>query len=262
MITLFDIASSLPGQAWSPNTWKTRLSLNYKGIPYKTEWLEYPDIATVLQKHTISPSIIKSDGTPFYSLPAILDINEASGKVKVALGESLKIAEYLDEAYPDTPRLLSQKPEALEEERAFTQGFFSSFGLMAFKIVLNIATTPHLHEVSQEHYSRARARDLYELYGTELLENISLSEEQKVALWGEIEESFGKLDKKLTETDENGPWVFGDQLTFADFVVAGHLIYMRNILGEGSDDWKKGKKWNGGRWERFLQALQDYQGIS
>lgn len=61
-IILFDLPSK-DRCAWSLNPWKSksrdflsnmkyqayqflaRLALNFKGIDYKTEWLEYPDIA-------------------------------------------------------------------------------------------------------------------------------------------------------------------------------------------------------------------------
>jgi hypothetical protein len=60
-IILYDLPSKPPCQSWSLNPWKStrqnhhpfyaytdttlaRLLLNYKGIPYKTEWIEYPDV--------------------------------------------------------------------------------------------------------------------------------------------------------------------------------------------------------------------------
>ena len=47
-LTLYDIPSK--GQkCWSPNVWKTRLVLHYKQIPYKTEWIEYPEIEPKLK---------------------------------------------------------------------------------------------------------------------------------------------------------------------------------------------------------------------
>jgi hypothetical protein len=40
---LYDLPSK-QGTAWSLNPWKTRLILNFKGIDYKTEWVEFPDV--------------------------------------------------------------------------------------------------------------------------------------------------------------------------------------------------------------------------
>jgi hypothetical protein len=36
-------------------TIQARASLNYKGVPYKTEWTEYPDVAPTLKKAGIAP---------------------------------------------------------------------------------------------------------------------------------------------------------------------------------------------------------------
>ncbi|KAI0725636.1 hypothetical protein C8Q72DRAFT_749831, partial [Fomitopsis betulina] len=71
VIILYDIPSSLPHNAWSPNTWKTRYLLNIKDLPYRTQWLEYPDIAGYLRALGVPPT---APGTIApYTLPAIYD---------------------------------------------------------------------------------------------------------------------------------------------------------------------------------------------
>ncbi|KAH7153819.1 hypothetical protein DER46DRAFT_611994 [Fusarium sp. MPI-SDFR-AT-0072] len=52
-ITFFDIPSRSPQVCWSMNTWRTRLLLNYKGLDYKTEWLEYPEIKERLSEQYV-----------------------------------------------------------------------------------------------------------------------------------------------------------------------------------------------------------------
>lgn len=42
-LVLFDIPGK-QGRSWSPNVWKVRAVLNYMKIPYRTEWIEFPDI--------------------------------------------------------------------------------------------------------------------------------------------------------------------------------------------------------------------------
>ncbi|KAI0682851.1 hypothetical protein BC835DRAFT_807562, partial [Cytidiella melzeri] len=72
-IIFYDIDSSKPGRAWSPNTWRTRYALNYKGIPYRTEWVEYPDIEPLCKKIGGSATAKKEDGRDHYTLPMIYD---------------------------------------------------------------------------------------------------------------------------------------------------------------------------------------------
>ncbi|THU86510.1 hypothetical protein K435DRAFT_868230 [Dendrothele bispora CBS 962.96] len=84
-----------------------RYSLNFKGIPYKAVWVEYPDIENTLKDLGIAASATKSDGkTPHYTLPAIYD-----PATKTGLTESLAIAKYLDEKYPDKPILMPKGTE-------------------------------------------------------------------------------------------------------------------------------------------------------
>jgi len=47
-IVLYDLAST-KGTCFSPAVWRIRLMLNYKRIPYKTVWLEFPDIEPTLK---------------------------------------------------------------------------------------------------------------------------------------------------------------------------------------------------------------------
>ncbi|KAH9954948.1 hypothetical protein BC827DRAFT_1239846 [Russula dissimulans] len=40
---------NIPGTATKHQSWP-RVVLNYKGIPHKTEWVEFPDIASVAKR--------------------------------------------------------------------------------------------------------------------------------------------------------------------------------------------------------------------
>ncbi|KAF8515792.1 hypothetical protein BU17DRAFT_93208 [Hysterangium stoloniferum] len=113
-ITLFDISSFCKPQAWSPNTWKARLVLNYKQIPYKTVWVSFPDIEDTLKNIGGKPTGFKPNkggNAPLYTLPAILD---ESGDTPVVIADSLAIAEYLDAKYPE--RLYCQRREELSSK--------------------------------------------------------------------------------------------------------------------------------------------------
>lgn len=65
-VTLFDIPSKGHCACWSLNPWKTRLVLNLKNIPFKTHWIEYPDIAPTFKSYNIPPN---PQGTPYSPFP-------------------------------------------------------------------------------------------------------------------------------------------------------------------------------------------------
>ncbi|ETW81324.1 hypothetical protein HETIRDRAFT_426785 [Heterobasidion irregulare TC 32-1] len=67
-----------------------RFALNMKALPYKTVWVEYPDIAGIREKLGAGPSGTRAD-EPLYTMPVIQDL--ATGAVVV---DSFKIVQYLD----------------------------------------------------------------------------------------------------------------------------------------------------------------------
>ncbi|GAW07249.1 AChain Crystal Structure Of Glutathione Transferase Gstfua3 From Phanerochaete Chrysosporium [Lentinula edodes] len=110
-IVFYDIPFAESNICWSPNTWKTRYSLNYKGLSYRTEWIEYPDIEALCIKIGAAPTDVKADGiTPDYTLPVIYDPSTDK-----TISDSFAIALYLDTAYPDTPKLFPPGTQALQE---------------------------------------------------------------------------------------------------------------------------------------------------
>jgi hypothetical protein len=52
-IILYDLAST-KGLCFSPVVWRIRLMLNYKHIPYRTVFLEFPDIEPTLKELSVN----------------------------------------------------------------------------------------------------------------------------------------------------------------------------------------------------------------
>lgn len=48
-IVLYDL-SSIENISFSPGAWRIRILLNYKQIPYRTVFLEFPDIEPTLKE--------------------------------------------------------------------------------------------------------------------------------------------------------------------------------------------------------------------
>ncbi|UNI16570.1 hypothetical protein JDV02_002996 [Purpureocillium takamizusanense] len=100
-ITLFDLRSKAPNHAWSLNPWKTRLLLNYKGLDYKTEWLNYPEIKPRLEAH-VSPN---AEGYA-YSIPTVAFPDGTW------VMDSRAIAAAIEERHPSPPAHLSSPYQA------------------------------------------------------------------------------------------------------------------------------------------------------
>lgn len=95
----------------STDQWCTaRLVLNFKGIPYKTEWLEYPDIAPTFKSFGIPPN---EPPATAYTSPTI----RISDKYVM---DSRKIADVLEEEKP-SPSLHLDSPVLKKVEELVPQ---------------------------------------------------------------------------------------------------------------------------------------------
>ena len=132
-----------------PITPLPRYTLNFKGIPYKTEWVEYPDIEPLCKKLGISPTYKKADGSDHYTLPAIYDPSTGT-----YIADSIRIAEYLEKTYPDTPQVFPHNTIALQAH--FTLAFGSNLSTLWNFIIP--ATYTKLNPRSQEYFRRTREK--------------------------------------------------------------------------------------------------------
>ncbi|TFK37427.1 hypothetical protein BDQ12DRAFT_713521 [Crucibulum laeve] len=246
MITFYDIPSALPGNAWSPNTWKTRYSLNYKEIPYKTEWVEYPDIESLCKKVGIPPTSKKKNGADHYTLPAIHDSSTG-----IALAESKLIAEYLEKTYPNTPKLFPLGTEALQH--AFLDAYSAT--LSAYWQFILPVTTTRLNPPSEEYFTRTRT----ELFGKPL-KDVPPTGEERVVEWKKLQDGFAVVNKWY-EKNGRGPFIMGDTPSFADFVVGAFTLFGKLIFTEDSEEWKDIASWNEGRWVKLVDSLEKYAQI-
>jgi len=244
MIVFYDIPSTLPGKAWSPNTWKVRFVLNYKGIPYRTEWVEYPDIEPHNKKLGINPTSKKPDGSPHYTLPAIHDPSTGT-----YLADSLLIAEYLEKTYPDTPSIFPHETKSLQ------YAFQSSFGIGAVRPFIIPTIFPKLGtQRSEDYYRRTR-----EISFGKTLEDVVPVGNERIEEWAKFREGLNKVDQCFAKTDAKGPFVMGDTISWSDIFVSSYLIWFKIVWGEDSEEWKDVASWNEGRWGNLLRAFGEYQ---
>ncbi|KAF9447223.1 hypothetical protein P691DRAFT_731866 [Macrolepiota fuliginosa MF-IS2] len=246
MIVFYDLLAKEPVKTWSANVWKARYVLNFKGLPYRTIYHEYPDLAPALKKAGVPPSGTKTDGRPHYTSPSITDDSTGS-----AITDSYKIAQYLDETYPTTPKVIPPRSEALQA--TFCANFNQTVGPL-YPILLPRIPRVLLNPVSAEYYYNTVSA----IFG-QPLDKIEPVGDQRPKAWADARAAWDIVNGWLSKS--SGPYFMGDSPTFADFVVGAMLQMTRVTLGEESEEWKEVEMWNGGRWVTFLKDLDQYASI-
>ncbi|KAK5053873.1 hypothetical protein LTR84_001835 [Exophiala bonariae] len=190
-----------------------RMVLNYKGIDYRTVWVEYPDIEPLMKPH-LPPN--NDDKFISYTCPTI---QLPDGEW---IKDSLKIVKRLEQLYPQKPLGLACDPyleEVLELTEKTIKTIMPDFAPKVAKKILD--------EASQEFFQRTRKA----LFGGRTLDEVSAE------LGGT--QAYGKaapLVERVTELlnkDSAGPYFQGNTVSYADFVWTALLAFLET-LGDGS----------------------------
>ncbi|THU95236.1 hypothetical protein K435DRAFT_829163 [Dendrothele bispora CBS 962.96] len=249
VITLYDVPSKLENRIWNPMPLKVRYCLKYKGLAYKTVWLEYPDIEPTFQKLGIPPDLKvpyrKPDGTPLYTVPAIYD-----PKTKSFIIDSLEIAEYLDRTYPDTPPLVPPGTHAL---MASFNGFINPNFAAALPFLVPRSAWI-LNPSSEQYFRRTREAGVF---GGRKLEEVFPTGNDKMEQWEKMKDGLQPISDVLKK--EPGPFVMGSSVSFADFALAGMIGWARIVLGNESEEWQDMSTWHEGVFGKALDNLKQYE---
>ncbi|KZT63197.1 hypothetical protein DAEQUDRAFT_680784 [Daedalea quercina L-15889] len=237
LIILFDINSTLSPPAWSPNVWCTRFVLNYKHLPYATQWIPYPDVTDVLSAVSAPPPRTEK---PLSTVPAILD--SAPDREPVVLTESSIIADHLEEAYPE--------PSIYPGGSRDAQLGFNVIMNMAFMVMPNM---PYILEGRErEYFMRSRK----EIFGI-ALEDMFPPEKQET-MWDNLENGLDELSTLIDNSAHKQKWIFSteDGPAYADFVLGSLFMWLKLAGPEGG--WDRVKGWHGSKWARLFDGLQPY----
>ena len=217
--------------------------MNYKGLKYRTEWVEFPDIEDVCKKIGAAPTGTKpNDGvTPHYTVPVLYDPS-----TKVAISDTTNIADYLDKTYPDTPALFPPGTRGLHA--AFFPAFHAAVGMPIVRLSV-LPTFLYLGDKSLEYFRRTR-----EAWFGKKLEEICPKGEVHEKTWKELEAGLTKVAIWF----DAEPFLGGCGPCNADFILASRLLWARTVWGEESNDWQRMKELDGGRWSRYLQSLDEF----
>ncbi|RDX53699.1 hypothetical protein OH76DRAFT_1398812 [Lentinus brumalis] len=255
-IVFYDIPrkANVPSDtAWSPNTWKTRYSLNIKGLSYRTVWVEYPDIEALYKKLGVEPTDTGPTGAPFYTLPLIYD-----PKTKEYVSDSAAIARYLDKTYPDTPMLIPKETDALHA--AFQRAFAAVFnpGNAGFSWIMMPETYVRLNPASQGYFRRTREQ----WFGMALEELAPRGSEKRQKHWEVVKDAFHEVAGWLQAGGQERLFFLGGEtICYADIVIAAFIIWFRNTFSEDSAEWRDMLSWDGGRWGKLTEAFRKHESV-
>ncbi|EFQ31435.1 hypothetical protein CGRA01v4_11009 [Colletotrichum graminicola] len=264
-IVFYDIAQRPPVEktCCAPNPWKTRLALNFKGLPYSTSWVPLPDISKVRRSLKVSPCRKFADGSDFFTLPIIED--PATGSL---VGDSFDIAVYLNETYPDSgagdlfpPQALdytyehdgilvplsSCRDSAFPEYARFNMNVDAAFSMHVQLTVDGFPFDPATAETTKAEFVR-RA-------GVSSFEDFALVGERREQMKDSLRDTLGGL-AKLFLRDPGGPFLLGTRASYADLIVGAWLRMMRATLPES--EWEEVRTWHTGLFGQLHDALEAY----
>ncbi|KAK6948967.1 hypothetical protein Daesc_009039 [Daldinia eschscholtzii] len=229
-IVLFDLPSRPPNKTWSYNPWKTRFILNYKNLPYRTEWVEYPDIKGKFQDH-----LPKAD---LYTIPTII-LPDGTW-----VTDSWTIAEVLEKKYPE-PSIRLDSPY-LPKIRAVLVDVLTALKGIYAPAVHNVL----LNDASKEYFRRTRE----EAFGA-TLEEVAKNEGGEKA-WKAAQPALEKVTALLKENSD-GPFLEGKNVGFADFAWASFLLFAQRM---GDDVYQDALKYSGDAsvHEKLLEAVKPW----
>ncbi|KAF5606347.1 glutathione S-transferase [Fusarium pseudocircinatum] len=209
-IILYDLAC-IKNTCFSPVVWKIRLMLNYKDIPYKTIFLEFPDIEPKLRGLGLEAHD-SSSSSARYTVPTIHHVH--TGRY---IMDSPAIAKFLESTYPDPPLpLTSELGREIEIKARGAVG-------PAFRISVTPRENLILSPRAQEYF---RAKNEARM-GCKLEDLMDPEKEEKT--WQAVADKMSELSDLMLTNRDKGPFLLGEKPSYTDFFIAASLQSARTI---------------------------------
>ncbi|KAL4895948.1 hypothetical protein BDV59DRAFT_146991 [Aspergillus ambiguus] len=208
-IVLYDLACT-KNVCFSPVVWRIRLILNYKRIPYRTIFLEFPDIEPTLKALGVAPPEAVSRSQSKYTVPVIHHTRSDT-----YIMDSTLIAPFLESTYPDPPLpLTSDLGREIEAKSRNVVGG-------AFRASLTPREMEVLSPRAQEYFRKTREASL-----GHRLEDLLVNEDQG---WSAVDDSLRAIGELMQTHKADGPFVLGGRPSYTDFFIAGTLQCARVV---------------------------------
>jgi glutathione S-transferase len=194
-ITMYDLAGSDPDRRFSPFCWRARMALAHKGL----------EVETVPWRFTEKDKLPSpNDGR----VPVIVD----GGKV---VPDSLAIADYLEERYPDRPSLF--QGAAARALTAFVQNWTQTELQPSIARLVVLDIWKHIDPADQGYFRSSR-----EAYFRATLEEVVKDRKTRLP-------AFRTSLDPLRRTVERREFVCGAAPAYADYIVCGAFQWARAI---------------------------------
>ena len=208
-----------------------------KQLPYRTIWVEYPDIEALYRVMGIESTEVSKEGTPLYCLPVIYD-----PRTDRIICDSIRIARYLDETYPSSSPLF---PVGMGD----WQALFVATWIQKVSDPLHIITSQYaaaqLPLRSAEYYRSVRGKR----YGKPLDQIAPPGSEDRRIVWAKVRLAMKQCDPGSITT------------TFAYVCVASYLIWFKRLLGVESMEWQELMSAENGRWRNIVENMGLYEKV-
>jgi glutathione S-transferase len=223
-----------------------RIVLNYKGIPHKTEWVEFPDIAPVARRIGAPHTALRRSGEPLYTVPILRDPT-----TNQSLAGSLQIALSLEHIHPHAPKLF---PPGMEETiTEFDNKFVRAVGAALAPLLLS-RSWAQLYEGSKDYFRTTRER----MFGGPL-EQFSAPGAATTARWAAVREALEPFARDADACGASDTFLMGERETYADIVAASWLGWTCRVWGADTQESAELEAWHGGRWGRLTRAFKEWE---
>jgi glutathione S-transferase len=183
-----------------------RMAFEYKNIPYKTSWLEFPDIKPTLISFGLDPNPESSGDMP-YTVPTV----------------KLPSGGYIMESYAIIKEIERLHPEpSLHLNNGYYDRTYAILQDLATNLIPEILPRIPLNVIydeSMEYFQRTRK----EMFGMSLADLLK-SDKAGENAWTAAKPAIKNLETLLTE-NSSGPFIDGVQVSYADFLIAAVYIF-------------------------------------
>ena len=207
--------------------------------------MDYPDIKPLFIQLGIPSSGKNSEGEDSYTCPAI-QIKPKGGSAPIFVADSLKIVEFLEDRYPDTPAVLNNPNFPKETQLKTIAKVRPELILPLYPLIVH-CTFHHLPERSLAYFRLTRERML-----GRKIEELCSDEETLESYRRTAKKKFSEF---LAGCPNFGSYVLGNRICYADMVLASTLMWIRCIARE--ELWSKVKEWDDGKWEKYLNSFEE-----